>query len=248
MRGECIFEDDELFVLNKPSGMLVHRGWGTAEVALVDLARERTYGRAAHPIQRLDRSASGPVLFAKNAQAAHAISTLAEAGHCRKHYLALVRGETPLCLDIDHPISRREDGPRVPARTLMHRVSTVVTLPRQVSLVVATPLTGRLHQIRRHLKHANHPLIGDVRYGKGNLNRAFGDGYGLRRLALHAYRWSVRWPETGRFIGGRVPLPEDLYAPLLAMGFRFDDERWPVELESIDEQACAVRESTLQVP
>jgi tRNA pseudouridine65 synthase len=238
---ECLFEDDQVFVLNKPSGMLVHRGWGRAEEALVDWARDRTEGRAAHPIQRLDRSASGPVLFAKNSGVAQRVSEWAEAGLCQKHYLALVRGQTPALLDIDYPISRREDGPRVPARTLVHQVATLAIAPRQVSLVIATPLTGRLHQIRRHLKHANHPLIGDVRYGKGDLNRGFAEAYGLRRLALHAYRWTLQSPpqagQAQRELGGRVALPDDLREPLLAMGFQFDAEHWPIEFEAMDVRA-----------
>jgi tRNA pseudouridine65 synthase len=216
---ECLYEDDELFVLNKPSGLVIHRGWAMTEAALVDFARSRTADGAAHPIQRLDRSASGAVLFARNAALARTLSALAEAGHCRKEYLALARGEVADQLDIDHPISRREDGPRVDARTLVRRIAVAQTEPRHVSLVSATPLTGRLHQIRRHLKHANHPLIGDVKYGHGDLNRAFRSRYGLARLALHAYRWSIERPGSERILQGLVPLPDDLSEPLIAMGF-----------------------------
>jgi tRNA pseudouridine65 synthase len=229
---ECLYEDDELFVLNKPSGLLVHRGWGVAETALVDFARRLTADYAAHPIQRLDRGASGPVLFAKNPEMAKRLSEWAEEGRCRKDYLAVVRGEIQAELDIDYPISRREDGPRVAARTLVSRIAAAPTEPRMVSLVSATPLTGRLHQIRRHLKHANHPLIGDIRYGHGDLNHAFRDRYRLSRLALHAYRWSVRRPGSERVISGLVPLPEDLHDPLVRMGFSFDEARLPVGLRS----------------
>jgi tRNA pseudouridine65 synthase len=227
---ECLYEDDQCFVLNKPSGMLVHRGWGVGATALVDFARARTDDRAAHPIQRLDRGASGPVLFAKNAALAHQFSENAQEGLCRKDYLALVRGVSPESLDIDHPMARREQGPRVEARTLVRRIATRPTEPRHVSLVSATPLTGRLHQIRRHLKHANYPLLGDGRYGRGELNRAFRDGYQLERLALHAYRWSVQRPGSEEIIRGLVPLPSDLSAPLLRMGFDIDANGLPVGL------------------
>lgn len=242
MHVDCLYEDDELFVLNKPSGLLVHRGWGRAELALVDFARERTPGGAAHPIQRLDRGASGPVLFAKSAAHARRISAWAEAGRCRKQYLAVVRGQVTGVLDIDYPISRREDGPRVPARTLVHPVASAATEPRLVTLISATPLTGRLHQIRRHLKHANHPLIGDVRYGRGELNRAFRERYRLERLALHAYRWSVWRPDSHGAIGGLVPLPPDLSEPLRRMGFQLGDERLPADLPEPDPLACWVDE------
>ncbi|MFC1641875.1 RluA family pseudouridine synthase [Myxococcota bacterium] len=240
MQIECLYEDDELFVLNKPSGVLVHRGWGVAETALVDFARSRTQERAAHPIQRLDRSVSGPVLFAKSAELARELSEWAQQGRCRKDYLALVRGVAPDQLDIDHPITRRAEGPRVEARTWVRRVATAATEPRHVSLVSATPLTGRLHQVRRHLKHANYPLIGDGHYGRTELNRAFRDGYQLRRLALHAYRWCVERPGAEQVIpgthremrGGVVPLPSDLSEPLLRMGFELDANGFPAGLWS----------------
>lgn len=222
MEIECLYEDDELFVLNKPSGMPVHRGWAQAAVALVDFARSRTSGGAAHPVQRLDRSASGAVLFAKNPRAAQAMTQLSSIGRWRKDYVALVRGDSPNELDIDHPISRRENGPRVESRTLVWRITGVETEPRHVSLVLATPLTGRLHQVRRHLKHANHPLIGDVRYGHGDLNRAFREQFQLQRLALHAYRWAFWRPGSATATTGVVPLPKDLLAPLLQMGFVLD--------------------------
>jgi tRNA pseudouridine65 synthase len=227
---ECLYEDDELFVLNKPSGMLVHRGWGLGETVLVDFARSHTAGGAAHPVQRLDRGASGPVLFARNAEVAHELCLSAQAGDCRKEYLALVRGVAPEKLDIDHPISRREEGPRVAARTLARRIATVPTEPRHVSLVSATPLTGRLHQVRRHLKHANYPLIGDGRYGRSELNRAFRDGYALARLALHAYAWFVRRPGSDEIIRGTVPLPSDLSEPLCRMGFELEANGLPAGL------------------
>jgi tRNA pseudouridine65 synthase len=147
---------------------------------------------------------------------------MAKLGHSRKEYLALVRGEVEGPLDIDHPISRQEDGPRVASRTLVEPIATAATEPRHVSLVLAKPLTGRLHQIRRHLKHVNYPLIGDVRYGHGNLNRAFREHYQLSRLALHAYRWSIRHPRSNKTLFGVVPLPEDLTIPLRLMGFTLD--------------------------
>lgn len=211
--------DEDTLVLFKPSGMLVHRGWGKADLVLVDCAREYTQGGLAHPIQRLDRGASGPVLFARSAQAARRLSQWAEQGDCRKRYLALVRGLTPESLEIDHPMTRRVDGPELAARTEFRRVASVDTDPRTVSLIDVSPLTGRLHQIRRHLKHANHPLIGDVNYGRGDLNRAFRACYGLNRLALHAWQWKVENQASDICLGGIVPIPKDFELPLAKMGF-----------------------------
>lgn len=232
--GECLYEDDELFVLYKPSGMLVHRGWGRAEQVLVDFARKRTPSGSAHPIQRLDRGASGPVLFAKSAEVAAQLSDIAQGGGCQKFYLALVRGECRESLDIDYPISRREDGPRVDSRTLVRRLAIAETVPRHCSLVLAAPLTGRLHQIRRHLKHENYPLFGDGRYGRGELNRAFAQTYGLERLALHAYHFRVENPRTHEVASGTVRIPPDLAQPLLRMGFALDTLDSVIESHLVD--------------
>ena len=87
------------------------------------------------------------------------------------------------------------------------------------SLVEASPRTGRLHQIRRHLKHLGHPLVGDVNYGKGDINRLFRERFGLRRLALHAAALSFAHPFGEERITITAPLPADLAEPLLAMGF-----------------------------
>ena len=86
------------------------------------------------------------------------------------------------------------------------------------SLVLATPLTGRLHQIRRHLKHVSHPLIGDVRYGKSEHNKKLRDRFGLGRLALHALSYEFTHPVSGERVVAHAHLPADLLGPLSAMG------------------------------
>ncbi len=212
-----LYRDDALLAVDKPSGLLVHRGWGRDEVVLVDRVREITGLNKVHPLHRLDRQTSGVVLFALTAAAARALGGEFEAGRVEKRYLALVRGRTPDAGIIDHPIPRREGGPRVDAVTAFERLHTLPAEPRTVSWVVARPRTGRLHQVRRHLKHISHPIIGDANYGKGPLNRAVRDRYGLCRLALHAASVALDHPDAGRIVI-RAPIPEDLAAPLAAMG------------------------------
>jgi tRNA pseudouridine65 synthase len=136
------------------------------------------------------------------------------AGSVEKRYLALVRGIPPESGVIDHPIPRDEDGPRVPALTEFRRLAVF----ERYALVEARPRTGRRHQIRRHFKHLSHPLIGDVRYGKGEHNRLFRDRFGLHRLALHALELAFEHPETGETVQIVAPVPEDLAGPLRAMG------------------------------
>ena len=142
-----------------------------------------------------------------------------EDGTVEKRYLALVRGVAPDEGRIDQPIPRRENGPRVPALTEFRRVAQAPTEPRHVSLVEAIPRTGRLHQVRRHLKHIDHHVIGDANYGKGAVNRALAERYGLRRMALHATSLTFRHPVGGHDETVTAPLPSDLAEPLARMGF-----------------------------
>lgn len=208
-----LYRDDRLLAVAKPAGLAVHRGASRERVVALTLARDQV-GRHVHPVHRLDRATSGVLLFAFDPETTRALQEQFEAGAVRKRYLALVRGITPDEGVIDHPIPRDEDGPRVPAVTAYRRLATF----ERYSLVEAFPCTGRRHQIRRHLKHISHPLIGDVRYGKGEHNRLFRERFGLSRLALHALEIAFAHPEDGRPLHLTAPVPEDLAGPLRAMG------------------------------
>jgi tRNA pseudouridine65 synthase len=208
-----LHQDEDLLVVDKPSGLAVHRGWAHDGEVVMSLARTLA-GRRVFPVHRLDRGTSGVLVLALDAAAARRLSAAFAAGGMRKRYLALVRGITPDAGVIDHPIPRAPDGPRVPAVTSYRRLATF----ERYSWLEVIPETGRLHQIRRHLKHISHPLIGDVRYGKGEHNRLFRGRFGLWRLVLHAAELSLQQPTTGRLMTLRSPLPADLAAPLGAMG------------------------------
>jgi tRNA pseudouridine65 synthase len=213
-----LYCDDVLMAVNKPSGMLVHRGWDNDDIVLTDLVREKAKGRSVHPLHRLDRQTSGVVLFALNTQAARILSASFELGQIEKTYVTLVRGITPESGIIDHPIPRKEGGPRVDAVTEYSRSAVLSTEPRNTSWVEAHPRTGRLHQIRRHLKHISHPVIGDAAYGKGDINRAFRENYGLCRTALHAASIKFEHPIDKTSVTVSAPLPLDLIEPLRRMG------------------------------
>jgi len=219
VRLDILYRDESLAVVFKPSGMLVHRGWGRDRVTLVDLVRAELDVGKVHPIGRLDRGASGVSLFALDTETARTLEGDADASPTRRSYLALVRGETPDKGVIEHPIERKPGGPKVDATTSFRRLDSRNTEPRSTSLVEARPLTGRLHQVRRHLKHIDHPLIGDANYGKGALNRAMADRYGLDRLALHALEISFDHPRSAKRVVVRANLPADLREPLAEMGY-----------------------------
>ncbi len=223
---EIIHDDAALVAVAKPSGMVVHRGEGTArEAAVLQLARDATGGAHLYPVHRLDRGTSGVLVLARSPEVARRLHGQLEDGAAEKRYLALVRGAPPAAGRIDHPIPRRVDGPRVPAVTDYRWRATVVIRveawgrDQPYALVDAWPRTGRLHQVRRHLKHLGHPVIGDVSHGRSEHNRLCRERFGLARLALHAAELAIDHPVTGERLHLAAPLPDDLRQPLERMGF-----------------------------
>jgi tRNA pseudouridine65 synthase len=162
-------------------------------------------GQWVYPVHRLDRGASGVLLFGLSPQAARSLCEQFAGHELQKRYVALVRGAPPEALVIDHAL--RPDHSDVPqaAITDVRRLSQF----GRYAWVEAVPRSGRLHQIRRHLKHVSCPIIGDVRYGKGEHNRLFRERYALHRLALHAAQLRVRAP-SGAELDLQAPLPPDL--------------------------------------
>jgi tRNA pseudouridine65 synthase len=208
-----LHQDDDCVVADKPPGVIVHRGWANDEEDLMRAVRN-VVGRHVHPLHRLDRGASGAVAFALHPDAARIVGAAFAEGRVEKHYLALTRGHPPEHGVVDHAIPNEPDGPRVSAVTNFARLGVA----GRYALVKAVPRTGRLHQIRRHMKHLACPLIGDVRYGKGEHNRLFRDVHGLNRLALHATLLAFDHPTTGKRIVVRVPVSGAFRSCLATLG------------------------------
>jgi tRNA pseudouridine65 synthase len=197
-----VHRDARCVVVDKPSGLATHRGWDGDDDALLQRVRDAV-GCYVYPVHRLDRGASGLVVFALDGEAARALA--AAWPQADKRYLALTRGHPPDHAVIDHPVPRAPGEDRVAAKTEVWRRETF----GRYALVEARLHTGRLHQIRRHLKHLSCPLIGDVRYGKGEHNRIFRTEHGLSRLALHCTRIAVGHPDGGALAVDSA-LPDDL--------------------------------------
>lgn len=212
-----LWQDSAYVAVDKPSGLAVHRGMCADKVTALDLTRDAV-GQWVYPVHRLDRATSGVLLFALSSEAAGALHARFEDGGVDKRYWALVRGVAPAEGTIEHAIPRCEGGPRVPALTTFRRLWAGA----HVSLVEAHPRTGRFHQVRRHMKHIHHPVIGDANYGKGALNRAYRDEFGLARLALHATSLTFDHPHTGECITIVSVLPDDLKTPFERMGVMFN--------------------------
>jgi tRNA pseudouridine65 synthase len=212
---DLLFVDGAVVVANKPSGLLVHRGWADDDDVALFRVRDML-GEHVHAVHRLDRGTSGALLFARTREAAATLGRALDAGRVEKSYLALVRGTPPEEGVIDHPVPRSEGGERVAAVTRFRRLAR--SLVDRCSLVLAQPETGRLHQIRRHFHHISHPIVGDVNHGSGEINRHYRARYGLHRLALHARSIAFDHPTTGERIVASAPVPDDLSRALEALG------------------------------
>jgi tRNA pseudouridine65 synthase len=207
-----LYQDDALVVVNKPSGLLVHRSPIDRHETrfAVQMLRDQL-GRRVHPAHRLDKGTSGALAFALDRDTAATLAAMFAGQQVRKTYLAIVRGWPAASGLIEHPLEAVQDayapaadtGPK-PCRT-EYRVLATVELPLRVdryptsryALVELEPDTGRRHQLRRHLAHVSHPIIGDSTYGKGRHNRVFADLYGVRRLLLACVRLEFAHPVTG---------------------------------------------------
>lgn len=218
-----LFQDDHLVAVNKPAGLLVHRtGLDAGETRFaLQMLRDRL-GRPVWPAHRLDKGTSGVLLFALDAATASALGQRFEQGQALdKTYHAVVRGWPAPEGWIDHPLRRmaddrrasREDNNIQPAqtrwRTLAHHELPLpcgVFTSTRTALVELSPLTGRRHQLRRHMKHIAHPIIGDATHGKGPLNRALAGWLGVQRLWLHATELALPHPVTGEALRIRAPL------------------------------------------
>jgi tRNA pseudouridine65 synthase len=209
-----LFRDAHLIAVDKPAGLAVHRGWAPERDVAMTRLRDQI-GTHVFPVHRLDRATSGVLLFALSAEMAAQVCASFAGGRTEKTYLALVRGVPPEEIFVDHPLPPGEDthAPRVSAQTRIVRREVF----GRYSLVEARPLTGRLHQVRRHLKHISCPLIGDVNYGKGEHNRLFRERHGLHRLFLHATRLRLPHPVEGGQLDIASPLPAELEAVLQAL-------------------------------
>ena len=186
--------------------MMVHRNKhaGRHEQFVLQAVSEQL-GRFLYPVHRLDRQTSGVMAFALTKEAARTFQETLGTADTVKSYLALARGETPESFVSERPLNNARKE-KQPARTAFERLATF----SRCSLLEARITTGRRHQIRRHLGHLAHQIIGDSEYGKGRINQWFRDNHGLPRMFLHARLLVTMHPRTGDRIEFHDPLADDL--------------------------------------
>jgi 23S rRNA pseudouridine955/2504/2580 synthase len=211
-----IYEDDWIVAIDKPAGVAVHGGSGVSHGVIESLRSMRPQARFLELVHRLDRETSGVLLIAKKRSALTALHEALRVHDVDKRYVVAVAGRfrnerqrVRLALakrttrDGERRVSVSEEGQE--AETIFHRLARGA----DASLLEAELLTGRTHQIRVHLAHLGHPVLGDDKYGDFELNRALRKR-GLKRMFLHASRLAFTHPASGARIELVSPLPRDL--------------------------------------
>lgn len=209
-----LHRDQWLAVVDKPAGLMVHDSAlarGETEFAADRLRAQ--FGRPIFLVHRLDRATSGCLLLAFDRDTAAALGKVLMSREVQKDYLAICRGWPDEQFIVDHPLDGGPGKPaKKPAITAFERLATTeLEFPcagfatSRYALLRAQPQTGRFRQIRRHLKHVSHHLIGDSSHGDGRHNRTF-RMLGIPRMLLHAQRLAFLHPHSGVRIEVTAPL------------------------------------------
>ena len=240
---EILYQDEDLVAVNKPSGLLVHKSpIDRHETAFaLQMVRDQI-GQHVYPLHRLDKPTSGVLLFALNAPMARTMSLLFRKAQVYKEYIAIVRGFTEDTSLIDYPLKQMLDTKAEKqqgitkelqeARTMFQRLATV-ELPYPVSrypvarysLVKLYPKTGRKHQLRRHMKHIFHPIVGDTKHGRGEHNTLFREKFSSHRLLLHADRMTFTHPLSQQKVVIEAPLDVTFQRLFKAFDWSFDPQK-----------------------
>ncbi len=221
-----LYEDEHLLAIDKPAGVAVHGGSGVSSGVIEQLRKARPEARFLELVHRLDKETSGVLLLARKRSALTALQDQFRARDTGKTYLALVAGAWPKNLKvIDQPLLKTLDSAgerhvRVasPANEDARRSITVIRRIEphgEFTLLEIGLKTGRTHQIRVHLAHAGHPIVGDPKYGDFALNKRVAKELRFARMFLHAAELAFDHPATGERITLAAPLPADC-ATLLA--------------------------------
>ena len=231
---QVLYRDEHLVAVAKPSGLLVHRT--AIDSHATDFAVQRLraqLGQPVYPAHRLDKATSGALLFALSPAVLRQLAAAFEARRVAKRYLGIVRGWPAEAGAIEYALADLNEeraAPAVPVRrpaSSLFRRLAVAELPVRVdrypgsryALLEIEPLSGRRHQLRRHLRHIGHPLIGDTTYGQGRHNRLFRERFACHRLLLAAVELDLTHPVSGLPLSITAPLAADFGAVVVALGW-----------------------------
>jgi len=222
---EIIYQDEHLIAINKPHGLLVHRSpiANDATEFALQLLRDQV-GYKVYPAHRLDRKTGGVLLFSKNKEMDSLIQQDFANQQIDKKYLAILRGYVPDQKLIDYPL-KKENGTEQSAQTyyrILAQAELAIPLGQHTtsrySLVEANPLTGRMHQIRKHFAHIFHPIIGDRPHGCNKQNRFWKETFEMHTMLLHASSIRFSHPATNVQVEIKAPLQKEFIRVLDILG------------------------------
>lgn len=211
---EILYEDEHLVAIHKPAGLLVHRSYLARRERFFAMQLTRDLvGCHVFPVHRLDRPTSGVLLFAKSSEVANALCEQFASHTIEKQYLALVRGnmhesgilDYALKVELDELGDKNADPNKAAQEAVTAYEPLLNTeIPYQsgryptsrFALVRLSPKTGRKHQLRRHMAHLRHPIVGDTTHGDGKQNTFFREHFGINRLWLIAKKLTFTHPIT----------------------------------------------------
>jgi tRNA pseudouridine65 synthase len=216
---QILFQDNHLIAIHKPAGILVHRTRISQDRQFVLQMLRDQIGQWVYPVHRLDRPTSGVLVFGLSPESAHLLVQQFEQRQVVKKYLAVVRGYTEESGRIDYAL-REEQGKELQQAITDYRRLATVELPYPVgryqsarfSLLEITPKTGRMHQIRKHMKHIFHPIAGDTTHGDGKQNQLLRERFGINRLLLTATSLRFNHPHSGTKTGINTEPESELIA------------------------------------
>jgi tRNA pseudouridine65 synthase len=231
---EILYQDEYFVAVNKPAGMLVHRTNIAFEENLLIAERllKEQIGLKVFPLHRIDRPTSGVLVFGLSSEAASLVQPLFPTDDVKKYYLTVVRGYmTENHGIIEHPLKKKLIGDLQEAKseywTLSQNEIPIASTSRyptsRYSLLKVYPHTGRMHQIRRHLAHDRHYVIGDSTHGDNRQNHFFRDTFGMENLLLHAWRFEFTHPFTNEPIKIEAALPDYFSAICEKLGLNIPD-------------------------
>lgn len=231
---EIIYEDDFYICINKPAGVLVHKtniAKDESELLALQILRDQI-GKKVYPLHRIDRPTTGALLFSKSSEAASLLQPLFPTTEVEKFYLCIVRGYMEDNHGIiNHALKKKLIGELQEAQTsywsLAQSEIPFSSSPRyptsRYSLLKVYPHTGRMHQIRRHMAHARHYVIGDSTHGDNKQNIFFRTQFGLDNMLLHAWELSFIHPFTKQEINLQADLPDHFLKTMGFLGLHSDE-------------------------
>lgn len=225
---EIVYQDEWLVAINKPHGLLVHRSpiAADAQEFALQILRDQI-GQPVHPVHRLDRKTSGLLLFAldKDTLSIMQKQFALQDKTINKKYVAIVRGWIEEEGEIDYALFN-DNGKEQNAVTIFKKIAQAeLDIPSgkfqtsRYSLVEAEPVTGRMHQLRKHFSHLFHPIIGDRPHGCNKQNKIFKEQYNMTTMMLHAYCLGFKHPVSGKEILLRAEMSNEFKRMVKLMGW-----------------------------